>query len=56
VSNFFFEKGAVGQKRLGTCSLDNQLTDGGKFVSRTHRPHSAPQIHYFSASGTHSST
>jgi hypothetical protein len=23
VSNFFFRKGAVGQKRLGTCGLDN---------------------------------
>jgi hypothetical protein len=23
VSNFFFEKGAVGQKRLGTSGLDN---------------------------------
>jgi hypothetical protein len=23
VSNFFFEKGAVGQKRLGTCVLDD---------------------------------
>jgi hypothetical protein len=23
VSNFFFEKGAVGQKRLGTCALDS---------------------------------
>jgi hypothetical protein len=22
VSNFFFEKGEVGQKRLGTCDLD----------------------------------
>jgi hypothetical protein len=23
MSNFCFEKGAVGQKRLGTCDLDN---------------------------------
>jgi hypothetical protein len=23
MSNFFFEKGAVGQKRLGACGLDN---------------------------------
>jgi hypothetical protein len=29
------------------------LTDGGKVVSHTHRPRSAPQKHYFSASGTH---
>jgi hypothetical protein len=26
MSNFFSEKGAVGQKRLGTCGLDNRLT------------------------------
>jgi hypothetical protein len=30
VSNFFFEKGTVGQKRLGTSGLDNRLIDGGK--------------------------
>jgi hypothetical protein len=54
VSNFFFEKGAVGQKRLGTCGLDNRLTDGVKVVSPTHRPHFNPQKHYyFSVSGTH---
>jgi hypothetical protein len=28
----FFEKGAVGQKRLGTCGLHNRLRDGGKVV------------------------
>jgi hypothetical protein len=33
--------------------LDNRLTDGGKFVSPTHRLRSTPQKHYFSASGTH---
>jgi hypothetical protein len=33
-------------------SLDNQLTDGGKAVSPTHRPHFTPQKHYyFSISG-----
>jgi hypothetical protein len=33
ISNFFFfEKGAVGQKRLGACGLDNQLTDGREVV------------------------
>jgi hypothetical protein len=33
--------------------LDNQLTDGGKVVSPTHRPGSTLQKHNFSASGTH---
>jgi hypothetical protein len=33
--------------------LDIQLTDDDKIVSHTHRPHSTPQKHYFSASGTH---
>jgi hypothetical protein len=34
--------------------LDNRLTDGGKVVSPTHRPHFAPQKHYyFSVSSTH---
>jgi hypothetical protein len=37
--------------RLPHC-LDNRLTDGGKVVSLTHRPHSTPQKHYFSAFGT----
>jgi hypothetical protein len=32
--------------------MDNRLTDGGKFVSPTHRHRSAAQKHYFSASGT----
>jgi hypothetical protein len=32
--------------------LGNRLTDGGKVVSPTHRPHSALQKLYFSASGT----
>jgi hypothetical protein len=31
----------------------NRLTDGGKVVSPTHRPHFTPQKHNFSASGTH---
>jgi hypothetical protein len=26
--------------------LDNRLTDGGKVVSPTHRPHFTPQKHY----------
>jgi hypothetical protein len=38
--------------RIPHC-LDNRLTDGGKVVSPTHWPHSTPQKHYFSASGTH---
>jgi hypothetical protein len=41
------------RKRLGYTGLDNRLTDGGTFVSPTHRPRSTPQKHYFSASGTH---
>jgi hypothetical protein len=38
--------------RIPLC-LDNLLTDGGEVLSPTHRPHSTPQKHYFSASGTH---
>jgi hypothetical protein len=38
--------------RIPHC-LDNRLTDGGKFVSPTHSPHSTPQEHYFYVSGTH---
>jgi hypothetical protein len=39
--------------RIELC-LDNRLTDGGKVISPTHRPHFTPQKHYyFSASGTH---
>jgi hypothetical protein len=39
--------------RIPQC-LDNQLTDGGKIVSTTHRPRSTPQKHYyFYVSGTH---
>jgi hypothetical protein len=39
--------------RIAHC-LDNRLTDGGKVVSPTHRPHFTPQKHYyFSISGTH---
>jgi hypothetical protein len=38
--------------RIPHC-LDNRLTDSGKAVSSTRRPHSIPQKHYFSASGTH---
>jgi hypothetical protein len=32
---------------------DNQLTDGGKVVSPTQRPHFTSHKHYFSVSGTH---
>jgi hypothetical protein len=32
--------------RIPHC-LDNRLTDGGKVVSLTHRPHSTAQIHYY---------
>jgi hypothetical protein len=28
-------------------TIDNRLTDGGKFVSPVHRPHSSTQKHYF---------
>jgi hypothetical protein len=38
--------------RIPHC-IDSWLTDGGKFVSPTHRPRCAPQKHYFSASGAH---
>jgi hypothetical protein len=31
----------------------HRLTDDGKVVSPTHRPHSTPQKQYFPASGTH---
>jgi hypothetical protein len=41
------------RKRLGYTGLDNRHTNGGKFVSPTHRPRSTPQRHYLSASGTH---
>jgi hypothetical protein len=37
--------------RIPHC-LDNWLTDGGKVVSPTRRPHFTHQKHYFSASGT----
>jgi hypothetical protein len=38
--------------RIPHC-LDNRLTDGGKVVNPTHRPHFTPQKHYyFYASGT----
>jgi hypothetical protein len=34
--------------------LDSWLTDGGKVVSPTHRPHFSPQKHFFlNVSGTH---
>jgi hypothetical protein len=33
--------------------LGSRLTDGGKVVSLMHCPCSAPQKHYFYASGTH---
>jgi hypothetical protein len=48
---FFSEKGAVGQKRLGTCGLDNRLTDGGKVYSHKHIPSFTAQKHYFFSSG-----
>jgi hypothetical protein len=32
--------------------LNSRLTDGGKVVSPTHRPHSTPQKHFFYVSGT----
>jgi hypothetical protein len=38
--------------RIPHCIV-SRLTDGGKFVSPTQRPRSAPQKHYFSASETH---
>jgi hypothetical protein len=38
--------------RIPRC-LDIWLTGGGKVVTPTHRLHSTPQKHYFSASGTH---
>jgi hypothetical protein len=42
-----------GMLRIPHC-LDNRLTDGGKVVSPTHRPHFTPQKHdYFNVSGTH---
>jgi hypothetical protein len=37
----------------GLHCLDSRLIDGGKVVSPTHRPPSAPQRHYFYASDTH---
>jgi hypothetical protein len=38
--------------RISHC-IDNRITDGGKFVSLTHRPRSNNQKHYCSASGIH---
>jgi hypothetical protein len=38
--------------RISQC-IDSQLTDGGKVVSPTHRPHFSPKKHYFSVSGIH---
>jgi hypothetical protein len=32
--------------RISHC-LDNRLTDGGKVVSPTHRPHFTTQKHYY---------
>jgi hypothetical protein len=37
---------------LDRAGLDNWLTNGGKFVSLTHRPRSTPQKRYVSASGS----
>jgi hypothetical protein len=46
--------GLLGCEMLGIAHcLDNRLTDGGKVVSPTHRPRSAPQKHDFFASGIH---
>jgi hypothetical protein len=39
--------------RILSC-LDNRLTDGGKFVSSTHRASSISKNHYFSAPHTQS--
>jgi hypothetical protein len=46
--------GLWGSELLGIphC-LDNQLTDGGKVVSLTHRPRFTPQKLNFSTSDTH---
>jgi hypothetical protein len=38
--------------RVSRC-LENRFTRGGKVVSLTHRPPSAPQKHYFCDSGIH---
>jgi hypothetical protein len=46
-SNFFFEKGAVGHKRLGTCGLDSWFADVSKVVSLTRRPRSVLQKRLF---------
>jgi hypothetical protein len=41
--------------RITHC-LDDQLIDGGKVVSLTHRPRSTPQKYNFSVSGIHFSS
>jgi hypothetical protein len=38
--------------RISYC-IDNLLTNGGKVVSLTHRPHFTPQKHYFNVYSTH---
>jgi hypothetical protein len=43
--------GLYGDDEIPHC-LDNRLTDGGKVVSPTYRPHFTLQKHYFSASDT----
>jgi hypothetical protein len=44
----------IGCEMLSTSHCtDNRLTDSGKVVSPTHRPHFTPQKHYFSTSSTH---
>jgi hypothetical protein len=37
---------------LDRAGLDSRLTDGGRVVSLTHRPHFTPQKHCFFAFGT----
>jgi hypothetical protein len=36
-------KGYEREKRLGTAGLGSGLTDDGKVISPTHRPHSIPR-------------
>jgi hypothetical protein len=42
-----------GRRGLWDCGMFEDFTDGGKVVTPTHRPRSAPQKHYSSAPGTH---
>jgi hypothetical protein len=62
-TNFYKEKyafpvtsrgGLFGSEKLKISHcLDNRLIDGGKVVSPTYWPRSAPKKHLFSVSGTH---